>query len=234
MTKRTIILHNHLFKNAGTSIDAILKANFGDYWVSREFPMMNGNNTIDVEKWILETPEAIAFSSHTIMGPLPVIEGVEVISLVLLRDPIERVKSAYRFERKQKANTWGAKLAKIHDFDGYLRARLARENDRQCKNFQTYRLSSLINSRLPELARAKAALHEISLVGRVEMLQDFLNNLERELSKRFMGFTVGSFWENKSSADCVDVKVPQVLLESNWDDLELLKYFDKLHRVSLP
>jgi hypothetical protein len=52
-TERTIILHYHLFKNAGTSVDAILKRNFGDKWVTSEFPPMGGNNTALVEEWII-------------------------------------------------------------------------------------------------------------------------------------------------------------------------------------
>ena len=58
--ERTIILHYHLFKNAGTSVDAILKRIFGDRWVTREFPAMRGNNTAMVEQWIRNTPEAVA------------------------------------------------------------------------------------------------------------------------------------------------------------------------------
>jgi hypothetical protein len=140
---RTIILHYHLFKNAGTSLDRILKQNFGDKWVTREFPQNGGNNTEMVADWIRDTPEAIAYSSHTMIGPIPEVAGVRVVSVMLLRDPIERIKSAYRFERKQQADTWGAQLAKEHDFEGYVRARLARPGDRQCRNFQTARLASL-------------------------------------------------------------------------------------------
>ena len=43
---RTIILHYHLFKNAGTSIDAILKDNFDEKWVTREFESSNSNKNM--------------------------------------------------------------------------------------------------------------------------------------------------------------------------------------------
>lgn len=174
---RTIILHYHLFKNAGTSVDAILKRNFGDAWVTREFPVKGGNNTALVEDWIRETPGAVAYSSHTLMGPIPQVEGVRVISLMLLRDPIERIKSAYRFERTQSADTWGAQLAKEHDFEGYVRARLARPGDRQCRNFQTYRLASLMPGEGSELDRAKRALAALSVVGRVEDFEAAMGRL---------------------------------------------------------
>lgn len=177
MAERTIILHYHLFKNAGTSVDAILKRNFPDRWVTREFPAMGGNNTPLVEAWIRDTPEAIAYSSHTMMGPIPQIDGVRVISFLLLRDPIERIKSAYRFERTQQADTWGARLAKEHDFEGYVRARLARPGDRQCRNFQTHRLASLMPGEGTELDRAKQALKALSVVGRVEAFDEAMERL---------------------------------------------------------
>ena len=50
---RTIILHYHLFKNAGTSIDSILQENFGEQWITKEFKSVI-NNTPEVIQWINE------------------------------------------------------------------------------------------------------------------------------------------------------------------------------------
>ncbi len=197
-TKRTIILHYHLFKNAGTSVDAILKRNFGDKWVTREFPPTGENNTSMVEEWIQETPEAVAYSSHTMMGPIPQIEGVRVISFMLLRDPIERIKSAYRFERTQQADTWGAQLAKEHDFEGYVRARLARAGDRQCRNFQTYRLASLVPGAGSELKRAQRALEQLTVVGLVEKFHAAMERLNVLVKDSHMDIVETSEWHNRT------------------------------------
>lgn len=224
--ERTIILHYHLFKNAGTSVDAILKRNFGDKWVTREFPAMGGNNTELVEEWIRETPDAIAYSSHTMMGPIPVLEGVRVISFMLLRDPIERIKSAYRFERTQVADTWGAQLAKEHDFEGYVRARLARAGDRQCRNFQTYRLASMMPGEGTELERAKGALGALTVVGRVEVFDEAMARLAVELVDVHPGFRYQSLKAN-TSAGKESVKMSQdiirFMMEENLADYEVLK-----------
>jgi hypothetical protein len=56
-TERTIILHYHLFKNAGTSVDAILKCLLGKESVTSELPGMGFNNTPFVEQSIRETPD---------------------------------------------------------------------------------------------------------------------------------------------------------------------------------
>ncbi|MEP4699508.1 MAG: hypothetical protein ABJZ79_00005, partial [Parasphingorhabdus sp.] len=84
---RTILLHYHLFKNAGTSVDHILKANFGDRWVTREFLTNRQDNSAEVAAWIEATPDAVAFSTHTAVGPIPDVPGVRVLSVMMLRDP---------------------------------------------------------------------------------------------------------------------------------------------------
>ena len=224
--ERTIILHYHLFKNAGTSVDAILKRNFGDKWVTREFPAMGENNTALVEEWILETPDAIAYSSHTMMGPIPEVEGVRVISFMLLRDPIERIKSAYRFERTQQADTWGAKLAKEHDFEGYVRARLARTGDRQCRNFQTYRLASLIPGNEAELDRAREALRKITVARNVRFFNKAIRKLEVEIRKAHPGFNSDSVVLNSSpdaSPTPTSESLQELLIRTNDFDLEIAR-----------
>jgi hypothetical protein len=223
--KRTVILHYHLFKNAGTSLDQILKRNFGEKWVTREFSTVGKNNTEQVEDWIRETPEAVAYSSHTMMGPIPQVEGVRVISVLLLRDPLARIKSAYRFERKQRADTWGAQLAKEHDFEGYVRTRLARPGDRQCRDFQTHRLAGMVPGPEPELDRALAALKQISVVGLVERFDEALAALEAELATDHPGFSWDSVRANTTAArdgDDNDTSLNSLLMTENSRDLKLL------------
>ena len=205
---RTIILHYHLFKNAGSSVDAILKRNFPGKWVTREFPRAPGGNTPLVENWIREMPDAIAFSSHTMVGPIPQVDGVRIVPLMLLRDPIERIKSAYRFERTQVADTWGAQLAKEHDFEGYVRARLARYGDRQCRNFQTARLASLIPAPGTELERAKGALQALTVVGRVEAFGEAMVRLAADLARAYPSFAYAAVKAN-TSAGKEPVEVPE-------------------------
>ena len=223
--ERTIILHYHLFKNAGTSVDAILRRNFGDKWVTREFPAMGGSNTALVEEWIRETPDAVAYSSHTMMGPIPEVEGVRVISLMLLRDPIERIKSAYRFERSQVAETWGAQLAKEHDFEGYVRARLARPGDRQCRNFHTYWLASMMPGEGADLERAKLTLGVLTVVGRVVAFDAAMARLKAELLIAHPCFSYQSLKANTSAGkEPVEIseELGVMLWEANADDAELL------------
>jgi hypothetical protein len=220
---RTIILHYHLFKNAGTSLDRILKRNFQDRWVTAEFPMKGDDNSALVADWIRANPDAVAFSSHTAIGPVPQIDGVNIVSVLMLRDPVARIRSAYRFERKQEAATWGAQLAKEHDLEGYVRTRLARANDRQCRNFQTHRLAALIPGDGPELDRARTGLQALSLVGLVEDFDGTMTRLDALIRSDFPDFTWDSVQANTSSAEPgtegTGTDLETLLTQENADDL---------------
>jgi len=170
--RRTAILHYHLFKNARTSVDQILKRHFQHRWVTAEFPAKGRDNGDLVADWILANPAAAAFSTHTAWGPTPRIKGVRIITLLLLRNPIDRIRSAYRFERQQKADTWGA--------------RLANREDRQCRNFQTHRLAEMRPGDGPELARAIEAVKLLPVVGLVEDFDGFLGRMTAVLRQDFL------------------------------------------------
>ncbi|MEO0659453.1 MAG: hypothetical protein AAFY74_18575 [Pseudomonadota bacterium] len=234
---RTVVLHYHLFKNAGTSLDQMLRAHLGDAWITEEFSMAGDNNTAQVADWIADNPEALAFSSHTMVGPLPEVDGVEIIPVILLRNPLARIASAYRFERKQEADTWGAELAKEHDLEGYVRARLARPNDRQCRNFQVARLATLRPGPGRELFRANAGLNMLQghgVVGRVEHFDAFRSALLTRLAPAFPDFDPPAARANTTRADSqqISLDLAALLTEHNTDDIALLAQVNALLGLS--
>lgn len=232
---RHIILHNHLFKNAGTSVDHILAQNFDDRWLSAEFPMPDNGNTALVREWICDHPQAVAFSSNTLMGPLPVIADVAIIPIVMLRDPVDRIASAYRFERAQKTDTWAARLAKSEAFAGYVHGRLSVEGDRQCRNFQTQRLASLMAEGTgSELERACAAAGLIRQTGVLGFVPEFAQAMKRlnQLAKpHYPGFSwrpVAANVSGSSPMQAVSPAMRQTLQDINADDLALLAHANQL------
>lgn len=236
---RTVILHHHLFKNAGTSLDQILKDNFGNAWVTREFsasPAPHGN-TPEVESWIRDNPEAVAFSSHTMMGPPPQVDGVRIVSMILLRDPIDRIKSAYRFERTQVADTFGAVLAKHTDLEGYVKVRLSLKHDRQCRNFQTSRLAALAPGKGSELERARQALERITVVGLVADFSGAVARLTGEISHTFPNFRWQEVHSNRSDAASATqghTDLDELLKLHNADDLTLLSELSSPDPIAPP
>lgn len=224
---RTIVLHYHLFKNAGTSIDSIFKDHFADAWVTAEFPANGGDNSDLVAQWIDSTPDAVVFSSHTAIGPLPEIPGVRVIPVLFLRDPIARIISAYNFERKQAVDTEGTRLARAHDLEGYVQARLDRKGDRQCRNFQTNRLAAFFPGPGSELDRARRAmtmLHGKGVLGLVESFDESLEALTHrmaDIAPWFRARRVRKNVSSKSGTDWSDA-FDTLVRAANADDLTLV------------
>lgn len=185
---RKVIFHYHLFKNAGTSLDSTLKENFREdlgEWVTREFPANQKENREQVRQWIIDNPTAKCFSSHTAIFPVPEIEGVEIIPIIFLRNPIDRVVSAYNFEKKQGGNGFGPTLARNTSLSGYIETRLSLSYDRQCSDFQAHRLSTFVDRNdISELDRARFALKELPFVGIVESYNDSLIELESLLKSK--------------------------------------------------
>lgn len=236
---RKVIFHFHLFKNAGTSLDAILKGNFPGQWVTREFASQPILNRTAVHKWIEETPEAVCFSSHTAILPPPVIEHTKVLPVIFYRHPIDRIVSAYTFERQQQTDGFGAILARNTTLAGYIEVRLALSNDRQCRNFHVSRLAQMVGAEHgDEFSRAKKAIASLAFIGVVEKFAQSLEQLQRWLVKE--GFKNLDFKpvernvlrasDKPREAKMAEVReelgevIYQKLIEANREDLELYDF----------
>jgi hypothetical protein len=179
---KTIILHYHLFKNAGTSLDAALKENFSEEngeWVTKEFPAQPAKNREELKQWIIDNPQAKCFSSHTAIFPVPVIDGINIIPVVFYRHPIDRMASAYSFEKKQGGDGFGPVLARNTSLRGYIETRLAFGHDRQCRDFHAHRFATMYDEQQgDEATRAKMAIEALPFVGLVEKYSESLERLE--------------------------------------------------------
>lgn len=189
MSHRHIILHYHLFKNAGTSLDHILKENFKEGWHEHEGPGP-GWRAEDVTEYLIQHPEIVVLSSHTALLPPPELPNTTVYPVIFIRHPIDRIRSIYEFERKQTADTEGARMAKQTDMAGYIKWRLGRKGDRSIRNFQAYRLAfavpeSMDGRKLSEDERAMKALETLPFIGVVEKFDESLARLQDWLKPVF-------------------------------------------------
>lgn len=242
-----LIVHYHIFKNAGTSVDMMLQRNFGDRWAEAEFPDAppgSFSNAPLVEAFLSQRPELLAFSSHTAHLPAPKLDR-QVFPVVFLRHPLDRLKSAYVFERLQGADTHGARLAKTCDFEGYVRALLTTPPVRQARNFQTERLASAEPPQQgTERERALRVLESLPFVGLVEAYDRSLARLGDWLAPHFPDFQTVSLHENQTAGQEGDLEqrlaaikesLPPALfddlVESNSDDFAI---YDKIRARHLP
>jgi len=197
---RKLIIHYHIFKNAGTSIDHILKDNFRSGFFETEFAQHNAitGNVGLIEDWINENPKVKVLSSHTAHLPPPRVEGVEIFPFLLLRHPLVRLKSAYSFERKQKkATTFGVKLAQSTDFKTYIETYLAMPDNVNCRNVQACRLCKREYWLKGDLGdRALDSFNELPFVGVVEAFEETIFALETWLRPYFPKFEVFPVHQN--------------------------------------
>lgn len=239
---RTVILHYHLFKNAGTSLDESFKDNFkGDEWVTKEFPLNQAQNRAQLKQWIIDNPQAKCFSSHTAIFPVPEVEGVNIIPVIFMRHPIDRIISAYSFEKKQGNNGFGSVLARNTDLAGYIETRLSLSHDRQCKNFHIERFCTMFGPEAgTELDRSMRTIDELAFVGDVGSYATSLIRLEELLeSTDLKGTSLQVIEKNVSRASKsmdekmadfkanVGVSVFESVMTINNDDLQLYAYMKK-------
>lgn len=177
-SSRTVVAHLHLFKNAGTSVEQGLQSHFGEDWLSYDKDHPGSRLSFDEALDVLHAqPNVKAFSSHQLRPPIS--EGGDIcfLPLVFLRHPLDRIRSAYEFERKQGGVSPSSRAAaelQLADWIEFHRER----NSTQCRNFQTYALTDLRAEgtlapflKQPierHLEAAKAFLGEALAVGLVE------------------------------------------------------------------
>lgn len=189
---RSVLLHGHIFKNAGTTLDWSLERNFGGGFVDhRRDDVMRSQGGKHIASLLLEDPSIMAISSHHMPGNVPEIKGVRIQRIYLLRHPIRRIRSVYDFERKQKAQTPGAVAAKKMDFQQYVEWRMQGNVAPTIRNFQSRYLAGVVlplsekTSELAYFELAFQALENIPSIGIVEHYDESMVMLEVMLQPFF-------------------------------------------------
>jgi hypothetical protein len=99
---RLVILHYHIFKNAGSTIEDILDHSFGERFANVDTPAGEGLiSNPDLVRFFDSRPDLRAFSSHQIRHPLPEAPGYLFFDICFLRDPIDRIRSIYTYFRRK-------------------------------------------------------------------------------------------------------------------------------------
>ncbi len=178
--ERLFLIHFHTFKNAGTSLDRLFRNHFGARWIEEEFQgQHDGSSSERLQEWVKEHAEGYdLLSTHTGLPPVPVCEGLRCAGVMMLRYPLDRIRSAYQFEARQEADTFGAKLAKETDFRGYVKHRLDHRGDFALEDFQSRRLFN----RVPPEAWHLEGIDEGFLASRsmfLGLVEDFDESVRR-------------------------------------------------------
>lgn len=248
----TAILHCHLFKNAGTSLDSILSRNFPGKWIEREFTGPPKLRRPKITSWLNDNPQCIAFSSHTCIGPLDQDLNRELLLITNYRHPIDRLRSSYSFERTQGTDNFGAVLASETSFRGYIKSRLALSkiaNHFFCVNWQSRYFASFaqygrVKNGISDdelLDLAKIGVKKFFHIGLVNKMDASNEQLEQKLKRQFAFFTTSNDHLNVTSSAkkslCERIEAVKTelgdsvyndLLEANKVDLALFDVLEKM------
>ncbi|MFT4615106.1 MAG: GT2 family glycosyltransferase [Bacteroidia bacterium] len=233
---RPVILHCHLFKNAGSTLDWSLARSFDSRFMDHrdDESMRQGKSFLG--KYIDDHPELSAISSHHVRLPLPKSRRFNVLPIIALRHPIDRIGSVYQYERRQDASTPGAIKAKELSFPDYVRWRMQPDTPPTVRNFHIRFCS---NSFGKETGKRQYldALEQISAIPQlilVDRYDESIVLLENTLAPFFPGIDLSYVRQNVSAdrQDSLDKRVATVreglgeelmseVCEKNYWDLKL-------------
>ena len=139
---RTTVVHLHLFKNAGTTVERGLQGHFGERWSSFDKPTSAARiSQAELVEFLQANPSVQAVSSHHLRPPLDDGATMSWLPILFLRHPIDRIRSAYQFERGQGSVTPSSTAAASMSLGEWVQYHRERPRSTQCRNFQTFALT---------------------------------------------------------------------------------------------
>jgi len=175
---RKVIIHYHLFKNAGSTVDHILERECAGHFgqIEGEHPWSVLGDA-EMTSYLDAHPHIDCVTSHqaTIYTQVPA--HLQVFPIMFLRHPIDRAHSVYEYEKRQTGSTsHGSRKAKELDFDAYVQWRMTPEGGAVIRNFQARCVSGRRN---PALARTMDDQQMLTVTMQRIAAMEFVGIVER-------------------------------------------------------
>ena len=246
MHTRNVLLHYHIYKNAGTTFERVLDENYGARHLTFDGPFsFSLINQDQVAAVIDQHPSHIAFSSHQMHLPVPSSLTFRAIPIVFVRHPLLRIRSVYLFSRRDSTgNKQGTSAELLAGLEGWITSMLEGDKNRlHLSNMQTGALSrayGLPPKRRGENGRVcfdlQAAINNLLLVpclGRVEYFDSDVASFTQTLSHLDIAFSYQpGKSENVSSPDHDEpierqlANMKQCLKSETWEKLHWMNHQD--------
>jgi len=173
---RWVLVHYHIFKNAGSTIENVLQRSFGSRFATLHGPepdsALNGG---DVAAFLTSYPDLAAISSHHVRYPKPVVPQVIVFDICFFRDPLQRLWSMYKFIRRSEPFDELSKGRKSMDARSFFE-QLLQEHPHLVNDVQVCTLATRGEYTRPptesDLRVALEVLSGISVLGVVELFDE--------------------------------------------------------------
>ncbi|MBZ5591251.1 MAG: hypothetical protein LAP39_03380 [Acidobacteriia bacterium] len=199
---RFVVLHYHIFKNAGSTVEYALQRTFGNRFATLHGPDANAIlSSGDVAPFLLNHPKIVAISSHHLKYPKPVAPGIIVFDLCMLREPLDRLWSMYQhFRRADPVDDLSRKAQEMDArsfFDFLLENHPHLVNDVQVNVLA----NGAAYTRPPDsvdLAAALKVAREMSAIGVVDLFDESLVAAEYFLCPAFPGIRLEYVKQNVS------------------------------------
>lgn len=227
--RRVIVIHNHIFKNAGTTIDGALHKNFGEAFIDHRDDASMRKGASYLGPYLTKNKQIKALSTHHLTMPLPSLVNVELKELMMFRHPIERVTSVYNFERQQIIDIPGTIHARKLSLKDYIIWRMRPEVGATIRN---YHVRKMLAPRKPgqesvrnhEMAELKQRLSNMEMFGLVERFDESMVFFEDCLTKFFLKIDLSYVPQNVGQApgEGLSTKIERLKEEIGDDVFDLL------------
>ena len=197
LQQRPVIVHYHLFKCAGTSVEKVLEENFGSRLLRLDYEASYSRIFASELLEALELNDQIAaVTSHQLKMPLPIQKNLRFVPVVFLRHPLDRILSVYRFDRRRGPVTYDAKIAVENSLTENLRIQM--DAQKQVVNFHVSSLTDAWDesTRRPlpigsdaHLERALSIIGKLPVVGVVERFSESAEAYQKLISTTFPNFS---------------------------------------------
>ena len=186
---RYVVVHYHIFKNAGTTIEHILEREFPERFATFHG---NGSDAVldagDLLEFLQQHPGITAISSHHLRYPRPHHRRMVFFDCCFLRNPLSRLCSCYDHFRRGDSDDLYSRWARSYSLREFV-TRLLNEAPHQVCEVQVTQLANAGVFTRPadeqDLERAAAVVRDMAIPGLVEMFDESLAVAEYYLRPAF-------------------------------------------------
>jgi len=205
--KYPVCLHFHIYKNAGSTVDYILKKNFSTNAILLDTGKPRGILPFKTvfHRFKKHHPNVKSFSSHQLRFPIRKNSGFNFLPMVFIRHPIDRAFSIFSYDKSQKniKGDLGVEMARKLPALEYFKWAINQEEHYTIKNFQVRFLSSKpprVKAKTQDLEIAIERLKECNVVGVVDRMDESLLYAEENLREWFSEIDFSYLEQNISKA----------------------------------
>ena len=199
---RFVVVHYHIFKNAGTTVERVLEREFPGCFSRLHGPSPEATlDAEDLTAFLSDHPEVRAVTSHHLRYPLPSIRNVVIFDCCFLRHPLDRLDSMYSYLRKIDSTDPLCRSARRHEPADFVR-QLLDKSPEQVSNVQVTHIACRGAFTRPansaDLECAAQTVRNMALPGVVEMFEESMVAGEYFMRPAFPSIRLGSAPTNVS------------------------------------